>query len=89
MSEKKELIKTILIIALVLVVMIFILFSAGVMDKTGDKIRSRAEFVCWDNGYFGGVDHFQHYGRAYVFTCKTDDLNLTFRPETNWGVFIK
>jgi hypothetical protein len=70
----KEMMKTMVFIFCALLVIIFIVAASGMLDKRSEDLRSRAEFICWQNGYLNGADKVTEYSGMINFTCKGDKL---------------
>ena len=78
-SEKNQVVFTVSIIIGVLFFLMFIFFSLNMMDKEYEQMMSRAEFICWNNGYFNGVDELAKLGIGkYGFTCKGAAFEYVF-----------
>jgi hypothetical protein len=77
----KDVATTLIFIFGALLVIIFILGSMGVLDKSEEEIRSVAEFVCWQHGYMNGADSVvkdKIRKDAYIFTCKEGTFDINF-----------
>jgi len=86
-DERREIFQTIAIIAILFAIVIFALIHFNMLNDYESKLRSRAEFICWHNDYFGGMDNF--YKRSdgfYFFSCK--NVSFKYRFNNGSGILI-
>lgn len=75
----KQLSLGIIFILIIAVITMVLLAAFGVLDNSKAEAESRAEFICWSQGYLGGIDKFEsiHCDNCiylFNFTCKTNGI---------------
>jgi hypothetical protein len=85
---QKEFTITMIFILAIVVVLMIVMTSSGLFDEKSSQFRSRAEFICWSNGYFAGVDTFAAAEEGFLFSCKNSSFESGFDKKINAG-FLK
>lgn len=78
-KEQLEILKTVLVIVgITLCLVWFLSMKSDVFTGEKERYYSRAEFICWSTGSYGGVDEFTKTEEGFHFTCDDSEMDIEY-----------